>query len=71
MVNEIDPNYDSQFENEWRILMEPNGGIPKCLNVANLRKAILSKVILVMVSVNVIVNIVKKLNSSIPTKSNC
>ena len=48
--------------------IKQNGGVQQALNVDNFCKPFLSNVLLIMKSVNDIVNIAKKLDSNVSTK---
>jgi len=51
LANKLNPNPNSELEIEWRIVIEQNGGVEQCLNVAKLCKLFLSNALLNMTSV--------------------
>jgi hypothetical protein len=65
LANKLDPNSTLDLEIEWHMKIKQNGGVQKALTVVNSCKPFLSKVLLIMKSVNDIVTVAKNSESDI------
>jgi hypothetical protein len=63
LANKLDPNSTLDLEIEWHMKIKQNGGVQKALTVLNSCKPFLSKVLLIMKSVNDIVTVAKNSES--------
>ena len=64
LANVIDSNSTSELEIEWYMTLKQNGGVQEALKVVKSCKPFLSKVLLIMKSVNDIINIAKNSDSN-------